>query len=231
MDRLVDCQENIEKAFFARMRQSFEQGVDIVLFDTTTLVYYGEGAETEELLARGFSKAKRSDLKQVVIGVVMSKDGIPLAHEVFAGNKNDVTCFKEIIDKISKKFHVDKVVLVGDRGMISKKNIEHLRSHGYQYILGYRMRTIPKGDRAFVLSKADLKTLRKSNLQWKEPEISYLDAMTDLQSLDAVEIKIKENRVISRTEPKPGALAVISALKIKLPKRTLASEQKQAILV
>jgi hypothetical protein len=113
MDRLAECQDAIEKSLFTRMRLLHEQKVDIVLFDTTTLVYYGEGEDGEKLLARGFSKAKRGDLKQVVIGVVMSQDGIPLAHEVFSGNKNDVTCFKEIIDKISKKFSVKKVILVG----------------------------------------------------------------------------------------------------------------------
>jgi transposase len=168
MDHLIERKDEIEKSVYMKMRDLFSLSIDVVLFDTTTIVYYGEGEETEDLLARGFSKAKRGDLKQVVIGVMMSKQGVPLGHEVFAGNKNDVTCFKEIIDKISKKFQIDKVVLVGDRGMISRKNIKHLADSGYQYILGYRMRTIPKADRQAVLSKANLKVIKQKSLHWKE---------------------------------------------------------------
>lgn len=87
MDYLIDNKGGIEKRFFDQMRDLFNMSVDVVLFDTTTIVYYGEGGEQEEercLLKHGFSKAKRGDLKQVVLGVIMSKDGVPLGHEVFA---------------------------------------------------------------------------------------------------------------------------------------------------
>ena len=60
----------------------FNQDLDVVLFDTTSLVYYGQGnderPEDESLLDYGFSKARRGDLKQVVVGVLMSKEGVPL---------------------------------------------------------------------------------------------------------------------------------------------------------
>jgi transposase len=168
MDHLMEHKEDIEKKLFSHLRLKYNQTIDIVLFDTTTLVYYGDAEHGEALLARGFSKAKRGDLKQIVVGVVMSAEGIPLAHEVFSGNKNDVTCFKEVIDKMSNKFKVRKVVLVGDRGMISKKNLEHLNQKGYEYILGYRMRTIPKEDRIDVLSKAKLNTIKKKTLHFKD---------------------------------------------------------------
>jgi len=169
MDYLIENKNAIEKRLFYRMRDLFNMSVDVVLFDTTTIVYYGDGdSDEDELLAHGFSKDKRGDLKQVVVGVIMSKEGVPLGHEVFAGNKNDVTCFKEIVDKISNKFEVDKVVLVGDRGMVNQKNINLLDKHGYKYILGYRMRTITKEDRALVLAKANLKIIKKDTLHWKE---------------------------------------------------------------
>jgi hypothetical protein len=83
---------------FFNQADLFHQELDIVLFDTTSLVYYGDGPdargedkpEDEQLLDYGFSKARRSDLKQIVVGILMSKDGIPLAHEAFSGNTNDV---------------------------------------------------------------------------------------------------------------------------------------------
>lgn len=174
MDYLIDNKEDIEKNIFSNQLSLFNQELDIVLFDTTTLVYYGEGGDRDnkpddqQLLDHGFSKAKRSDLKQVVVGVLMSKDGIPLAHEVFSGNTNDVTCFKEIITQLKEKYSISNLVLVGDRGMISKGNIAEIKKAKLKYILGYRMRTISKDERKEVLNKASLRKIKKLKLQFKE---------------------------------------------------------------
>ena len=167
MDYMIEVKDKIEKRLFDKVKDLFSLEVDVVLFDTTSLVYYGDGDKNEELLARGFSKAHRGDLKQIIIGLIMSKDGYPLGHEVFSGNTNDRSCFKEIIKKVAQKFNLGKVILVGDRGMISQKNIDILEQFGYEYILGYRMRTIPKQDRAALFSKADLKIINKDKLHWK----------------------------------------------------------------
>lgn len=168
LDHLIKHKDQIELGVFDRMRDLFHDKVDVVLFDTTTIAHYGDSDQHEELLDYGFSKIRRSDLKQVVVGVIMSKEGIPLGHEVFEGNKNDVTCFKEIIDKISSKFKLSKVILVGDRGMISKKNISYLEDQEYEYILGYRMRTIPEAERHQVFSSSPFETLKGTVLQFKE---------------------------------------------------------------
>jgi transposase len=174
LDYLIERKEKVELGTFFKMRDLFSSQIDIVLFDTTTLAYYGEGSdeddkpEDEQLLDYGFSKIRRSDLKQVVVGVIMSKEGIPLGHEVFSGNTNDVTCFSEIIGQIKNKYSLARVVLVGDRGMISRDNIKQLEESGLEYILGYRMRTIAKDERAEILSQANLKKLRNHELQYKE---------------------------------------------------------------
>ncbi len=176
MDYLVEHKDDIERGIFSNQLSLFNQELDIVLFDTTTLVYYGEGADRDdkpvdqELLDYGFSKARRSDLKQVVVGVLMSKDGIPLAHEVFSGNTNDVKCFKEVIEQLKDKYAVSNIVLVGDRGMISKSNISEIEKAKLKYILGYRMRIISKDERKEVLGKANLRKLKNTELRFKEVE-------------------------------------------------------------
>jgi hypothetical protein len=126
--------------------------------------------EDEQLLDYGFSKARRSDLKQIVVGILMSKDGIPLAHEAFSGNTNDVKCFSQIIDQLKNKYNVSNIALVGDRGMISKSNVGEIEDSGLKYILGYRMRTISKDERKVVLRKANLRKLKNLELQFKEVE-------------------------------------------------------------
>jgi transposase len=178
MDHLIDHKDEIEQNIFFNQADLFHQELDIVLFDTTSLVHYGDGPdargedkpEDEQLLDYGFSKARRSDLKQIVVGILMSKDGIPLAHEAFSGNTNDVKCFSQIIDQLKNKYNVSNIALVGDRGMISKSNVGEIEDSGLKYILGYRMRTISKDERKVVLRKANLRKLKNLELQFKEVE-------------------------------------------------------------
>ena len=95
MDHLHDKQEEVEDQLFTTMKahsQASGDDLSIALFDTTSVVYYGEGDKEVSLLKHGFSKERRSDLKQVVVGLAMTKDGIPLSHEVFSGNTNDQNC-------------------------------------------------------------------------------------------------------------------------------------------
>ena len=172
MDYLVEHKDDIEKELFPRQTSLFKQDLDVVLFDTTTLVYYGEADgkrfEDECLLDYGFSKARRGDLKQIVVGVLMSKEGVPLAHEVFSGNTNDVQCFCKVIDQLKIKYSVSNIVLVGDRGMISKSNIKDIEQAKLKYILGYRMRTIGKEERIEVFRKANLRKLKNLKIKFKE---------------------------------------------------------------
>jgi transposase len=168
LDYLVNHKDALEKRIFNRMRDLFHADVDVLLFDTTTVAYYGDSDQHEDLLEYGFSKIRRGDLKQIVVGVIMSKQGIPLGHEVFEGNRNDVTCFSQIINQVSEKYKVDRVIMVGDRGMISKNNIRHLEQKNYKYIFGYRMRTIRQEDRHKVFSEKEFRKLKNVDLQFKE---------------------------------------------------------------
>ncbi len=171
MDHLIEHKEEIEKGIFTEMVKQHRGKVTMALFDTTSLVYYGDDPkENSELLDYGFSKARRGDLKQIVVGVLMSQEGIPLGHETYPGNSSDVHCFEDIINKAVDKYGIERIIFVGDRGMISFKNMGLLDKLGQEYVLGYRMRTISKKDRPEVFSKVNLKKLRNSDLQYKEVE-------------------------------------------------------------
>jgi transposase len=157
MDYLIENKEEIEKGIFDKMVAQHKGEITMALFDTTSLVYYGKDPEDQsELLDYGFSKARRGDLKQIVVGVLMSQQGIPLGHETYAGNSSDVNCFEDIINKAVDKYGIKRVIFVGDRGMISYKNMDLLEKMGQEYVLGYRMRTISKKDRPEIFKKVDL---------------------------------------------------------------------------
>jgi len=230
MDYLIDHKEDIEKNIFEAVKKQHKNKITMALYDTTSLVYYGDDPKDQsELLDHGFSKARRGDLKQVVVGVLMSQEGIPLGHETYAGNSSDVHCFEDIINKAVDKYGIEKLVFIGDRGMISKKNTALLDKMGQEYVLGYRMRTISKNDRPEIFSKINLKKLRNHKLQYKEIEYkgqrlifyyneerAILDAEFRERVLERLKEKLKSGKIKSLLE-NPGYLKYLDDVKGSAP--------------
>ena len=127
----------IEEHLFARRRDLFS-GLSMVLFDTTSLYFEGEGGET--LGQRGKSKDHRPDLKQMVVGLVLDGDGRPICCELWPGNTTDVTTVLPLVNRLRRRFGISRICIVADRGMISQKTITALEKDGLEYILGARLR-------------------------------------------------------------------------------------------
>ena len=152
LDWLMKNKESIEVQIFNNVRNIFNQSIDLMLFDTTSVSYWGEGEYSPNLLKFGHSKEKRSDLKQLVVGLLMTGAGIPVGHEVFSGNQVDVRNFPQIISKVKDKFGlVSRIVWVCDRGMISEANISLLETIKHEYIIGVRMRMMNDAQKQVLL--------------------------------------------------------------------------------
>jgi transposase len=135
MDALLPCKEAIEKHLKDRLGNLFDLEYDLLLYDVTSTYFEGQCA-ANELAKRGYSRDNRPDCLQVCIGLVVTKDGIPLGYEVFAGNRNDATTVKEIVEAMEKKYGRANRIWVMDRGMVSEDNLKFLRSRQGQYIVG-----------------------------------------------------------------------------------------------
>lgn len=166
MDYLVERKDRIEQSLFGRRDDLFGKQLDLVLFDTTTIKYWGEHSNSE-LLKHGHSKEKRMDLRQIIIGVLMSQDGMPLAHEVWEGNQSDQKSLKVIVRNLQDKYDIGKVVIVCDRGMVSKKNFEEMEQAEYEYIVGVKMRHLDASKKNTLLGMAGFEEV-KENLWVKE---------------------------------------------------------------
>jgi hypothetical protein len=129
--------DRVEEELFAR-RRDLLTGLDIVFFDTTSIYFEGEGGES--LGRYGHSKDHRSDLKQMVVGVVLDNEGTPICSEMWPGNTADVKSLVPIVDRLRRHFAVNEVCIVSDRGMISQETIADLEERKWKYILGVRMR-------------------------------------------------------------------------------------------
>ncbi len=135
LDKLLPHKGALEKHLRNRLGQLFGLQHDLLLYDVTSTYFEGE-AKGNAMAQRGYSRDKRSDCKQVTIGLVVSKCGMPLGYEVFEGNRTDVTTFQEIVETMERRYGKSDRIWVGDRGMMSKKNIEFLKSANRRYIIG-----------------------------------------------------------------------------------------------
>ena len=168
LDFLVENKEESDVEIFQKTANLFNQKLDLILFDTTSIRYWGEGKT--DLLKHGYSKEKRGDLKQLIVGILMSKEGIPVGHEVWPGNMSDMKAFLEMLDKVKDKFQIDKIVWVCDRGMVSENNLKEAQKAGHRYIVGIKMRQLSEAEQKKLLGTDDMVKIH-SDLYVKEVEV------------------------------------------------------------
>jgi transposase len=135
LDHLLPHKEALETFLKGRLGKLFALEYELLLYDVTSTYFEGE-AKGNSLAQRGYSRDRRSDCKQVCIGLVVTKCGMPIGYEVFAGNRNDVTTLQEIVQTMERRYGKADRVWVVDRGMISEPNIEFLQEAGRRYIVG-----------------------------------------------------------------------------------------------
>jgi transposase len=143
LDRLAKAKDRIEVELFTRLRDLFSLKVDLVLYDITSS--YFEGSGPAGLAFHGHSRDEKPHNVQVVVGVVMA-GGWPIAHHVFAGNTVDVTTVQQVIKDLKERFGLGRVVFVGDRGMVSRGNLQEITEQGQGYLVGLRRRCNPQVD-------------------------------------------------------------------------------------
>ena len=128
MDTLCDCGEVLDEVLVTLLRPLIDQDLSIVFYDLTTIRTEG-GSDLSDVDLRRFGLSKEGGIgRQVMLGVVQTAEGLPIHHEVFAGNTGETTTLLPTIEKVIERFGVKRVVLVADRGLLSIDNLESLQS-------------------------------------------------------------------------------------------------------
>jgi len=135
LDELLPHKAALETHLKTRLGELFEVSYDLLLYDVTSTYFEGEAAGNA-LAQRGYSRDGRPDCKQVCVGVVVTREGLPLGHEVFAGNRHDSTTLEEIVETMERRYGKAERIWAVDRGMISAEKMEFLRRGGRRYIVG-----------------------------------------------------------------------------------------------
>jgi transposase len=138
LDRLHPHREQIECELSEREKTLFNLDDTLYLYDLTSTYFEGEAASNPQA-KRGYSRDKRPDCKQVLVGLVLDRDGFPKAHEVFEGNRQDRSTVKEMLESLEKRTgkKAGSTVVV-DRGMAYDENLAEIRAHGHHYLVASR---------------------------------------------------------------------------------------------
>jgi len=155
LDALTEAKEETEAELYHALCDLTNLDLRLVCYDVTSTYWetHRTGAETFPSLAFGHSRDHRSDLPQVVIGLLVTSDGIPIAHHVFSGNTSDVTTLPGVMEDLRTRFSVGKIALVADRGLISEDNLAEVDAHGFDHVIATRLHN--NSDVRVVLEQAN----------------------------------------------------------------------------
>jgi hypothetical protein len=146
LDQLLPHKVAIERHLVTRLGELFALDYDLLLYDVTSTYFEGLAA-ANPLAQRGYSRDHRPDCAQVCIALVVTREGMPLGYEVFAGNRVDVTTVEEIVGTMEARYGSAQRIWVMDRGMTSEKNLAWLRQGGRHYLIGTSRGEIRKWSR------------------------------------------------------------------------------------
>ena len=141
LDAVAEAKEATEAHLYARLTDLANLDLRLVCYDLTSTYFEGDRRPSERFASKafGYSRDHRGDRPQIVIGLLVTTDGIPIAHHVFAGNTADVSTLPGVLEDLQRRFGVGAITMVADRGLISEDNVKSLSDKGFGHILATRL--------------------------------------------------------------------------------------------
>jgi len=162
LDQLVEIKSPLEDSIYNRLNTLFTLDFSLVFYDLTSSYFEGEGPSSAK---KGHSRDHRPDRPQIEIGLLVNRDGIPISHMVFDGNLKDSTTLPQIVDRMRGTFRIRRCIFVGDKGMVTSKNLKELSAAGYEYIVSIKLRRSREAQQLLgLVPERDHFTTLKDNL-------------------------------------------------------------------
>lgn len=142
LDIIYDEKEKLEKHLNSTLKKKFNRELNVVLYDVTT--YYFESVKKDEIKGFGFSKDNKINQVQVVMGLLIDNNGIPVSYELYPGNTSEFSTLYPVIKDLKEKYKLKKVIVAADRGLNSGKNLLLLKELGLDYVMAYKLKGAKK---------------------------------------------------------------------------------------
>jgi transposase len=155
LDQLAAHQQLIQRHIFQSGRDMFNQQLDVVFYDVTTLYFESEKEIQGTLRQKGFSKDNKIGNTQILFCMLIDRDKNPVGYRIFKGNTFEGHTLEHALKDLKQEYQIDKIIVVADRGMLSRQNIEHIQQHGYEFIIGERIKNLPAAIQQSLLKTED----------------------------------------------------------------------------
>jgi Transposase DDE domain len=141
LDAVADAKQATETQLYAALCDLTNLDLRLVCYDLTSTYFEGSQRPSNRFPSKafGYSRDHRGDRPQVVVGLLCTGDGIPIAHHVFAGDSGDVTTLPGVLEDLQTRFAVGRICVVADRGLISEDNVETVAGQGFDHIFATRL--------------------------------------------------------------------------------------------
>ncbi len=151
LDKLYNTHKDlIQQISYDHTKKILNDKISVVFYVVTTL--YFEIDQEDDLRKTDFSKEGKHQNPQIVLGLLVIKNGYPLAYEIFEGNKFEGHTMLPVIEAFKTKYKFNQLIIIADSGLLSNSNIEELQNKDYEFILGARIKNESKGIKAKILS-------------------------------------------------------------------------------
>lgn len=152
-------------------RDLLDEEIHLLFYDCTTL--YFESFTEDELRSFGYSKDHKFNQGQVLLALMVTREGLPVGYEVFPGNMYEGDTFSDAIKKLRERYKIKRAIVVADSGLLSKLNIEMLEKSGYEFILGARLRSLSDKWKDKILDNKDYQKVEKENEVLRITDFAY----------------------------------------------------------
>jgi len=172
--------EKIQEKAYTYTKQLRGESLDVVFYDCTSL--YFESFQQEGLMQNGFSKDGKFNQAQIILSILVTKQGLPVGYQVYSGNTFEGNTLEDAIKLIKEKYTIDEVIFVADSGLISHKNIENLHDNNVSFIMGARIKNQNKKITEQILDKSGYQLINdkqtEKGLKYKQISLSEYFTMT-----------------------------------------------------
>lgn len=176
LSKLSSLKDNIELHLHNEVSKISDRNFSVCFYDVTT--YYFESQKSNELLNFGYSKDNKLNQVQVVMGLLIDSNGIPITYELFSGNTNEFSTLEPILLKLKEKYGLKNVIITADRGLNSKSNLARIRNLGFNYVMAYKIRSSSKELEKVIFNNKDYRKLN-NNIYAKEHLITQEVKLND----------------------------------------------------
>ena len=236
LDILAQYNHVVQQQIYQTGRTLFNNHLDVVFFDVTTFYFQSEIVKQDQLRQMGFGKDGKIGKTQILFSLMIDKNKNPIGYQVFKGNTYEGDTFEKALSVLKTKYNINKVIIVADRGMLSKNNIEKVVSHNYKYILGERLKSLPNAIKKTLLDKRQYKQEwiyldnenKKVRIQYMSLEVGN---KTIISTYSEKRAKKDEHKRLEKIEKAHKLLKHPSQLKNKASRFFLKSDNKDSYVL